>query len=107
MPLCALSCWTKPAALEVDAGCNVGNEHVGRELGAQIVRLSLQVAALCGRRDSGVDDLFLLFLHGGGNDCLTTTVHELTDIRREVEALSAEASNGSDLSRVGPSSKRV
>jgi len=87
--VCSVQNGFKPAALEVDAGCTVGNE----------------VAALvvCGRRDSGVDDLILLFLHG---DCLATTAHELTDIRREVDALSTEASNGSDLSRVGPSSKQ-
>lgn len=84
----------KPAALPgADTGCNDGNKDVGGELDAQIGRLTtLQVAALCTRRGSGVDDLFLLFLlhGGGGNDCLATTMRELSDIRLdEVEALSA------------------
>ena len=82
---------------------------MGGVLGMQVLRLALQVAALCGRRDSGVDDLFLLFLRGCGNDCLATTSHELTDIRLEVEeALSAEASNGSNPSCIsGAGSERV
>ena len=102
VPLCALSCWTKPAALEVDAGCNVGNEHVGRELGAQIVRLSLQVAALCGRRDSGVDDLFLF-----DDFTLSASAHELVHIGCVVEMLPADSSNGSNLSVISPASEGV
>ena len=85
----------------VDAGCDVGDEDVGGELGAQIVGLTL-LAALCRGRDSGVDDLFLF-----DDFSLSASAHELVHIGCVVEMLPADSSNGSNLSVISPASEGV
>jgi hypothetical protein len=86
--VCSVQNGFKPAALEVDAGCAVGNE----------------VAALvvCGRRDSGVDDLFLF-----DDFSLSASAHELVHIGCVVEMLPVDSSNGSNLSVISPASEGV